>query len=66
MTPSTAAPLPAADVGSAGTSAQYARGDHVHPREAGVRLYVDGETDETVIADTIIDDLVVRRVTIDE
>ncbi len=66
MTPSTAVPLPAADVGSVGTSAQYARGDHVHPREAGVRLYVDGETDETVIADTIIDDLVVRRVTIDE
>ena len=66
MTPSTAVPLPAADVGSAGTSAQYARGDHVHPRKAGVRLYVDGETDETVIADTIIDDLVVRRVTIDE
>ena len=31
-----------------------------------MRLYVDGETDETVIADTIIDDLVVRRVTIDE
>ena len=66
MTPSTAVPLPSADAGSAGTSVQYARGDHVHPREAGVRLYVDGETDETVIADTIIDDLVVRRVTIDE
>ena len=66
MTPSTAVPLPAADTGSAGTSAQYARGDHVHPRKAGVRLYVDGETNETVIADTIIDDLVVRRVTIDE
>ena len=65
LTPSDTVPLPAADTGSAGTSASYARGDHQHPREAGVRLYVDGETDETVIADTIIDDWVIRRVTVE-
>lgn len=63
MTPSTATPQQAADTGSAGTSAQYARGDHVHPRRAEVKVYVDGESDSTIIAATKEGDLIIRKVT---
>ena len=66
MTPSTATPLQAADTGSAGTSAQYARGDHVHPRRPEVKVYVDGESDSTIIAATKEGDLVIRMVSVDE
>ena len=66
MTPSTATPQQAADAGSAGTSAQYARGDHVHPRRPELKVYVDGETDETIIAATIVGDLIIRKVSVDE
>lgn len=41
MTPYTSVPLPAADTGSAGMSAQYARGDHVHPLNPKIPLLDD-------------------------
>lgn len=66
MTPSTATPQTSADAGSAGTSAQYARGDHVHPRRPEVKVYVDGESDSTIIAATKEGDLVIRMVSVDE
>lgn len=66
MTPSTATPQTSADTGSAGTSAQYARGDHVHPRGPEIKVYVDGESDSTIIAATKEGDLVIRMVSVDE
>ena len=66
MTPSTATPLQAADAGSAGTSAQYARGDHVHPRRPELKAYVDGESDSTIIAATKEGDIIIREVTVSE
>ena len=66
MTPSTAVPLPAADTGSAGTSAQYARGDHVHPRGPRVFVFTSGETDTEIQAATLEGDLIIRKVSIDE
>ena len=63
---SDATPQQAADAGSAGTSAQYARGDHVHPRGPEVKVYVDGESDSTIIAATVVGDLVIRMVSVDE
>ena len=66
MTPSTAVPLQAADAGSAGTSAQYARGDHVHPRRPEVKVYVAGESDSTIQAATKAGDIIIRKVTVSE
>lgn len=63
---STATPQTSADAGSAGTSAQYARGDHVHPRRPELKVYVDGESDSTIIAATKEGDLVIRMVSVDE
>lgn len=64
--PSDTTPLQSSDAGSAGTSAQYARGDHVHPRRPEVKVYVDGESDSTIIAATKEGDLVIRMVSVDE
>ena len=66
MTPSTAVPLPAADTGSAGTSAQYARGDHVHPRGPRVFVFTEGETDTEIQAATLAGDLIIRKVTVSD
>lgn len=64
MTPYTGTPRTSADSGSPGTAVQYARGDHVHPRRAEVKVYVDGESDSTIIAATAVGDIVIRKVTI--
>lgn len=61
--PSDSTPLTAANDGSAGTSAQYARGDHVHPRRPELKVYVDGESDETILAATKEGDIIMRKVT---
>lgn len=63
---STATPLQAADTGSAGTSAQYARGDHVHPRGPRVFVFTDGETDTEIQAATLAGDLIIRKVTVSD
>ena len=63
---STATPQQAADAGSAGTSASYARGDHVHPRGPRVFVFAGGETDETIQAATLEGDLIIRKVSVDE
>lgn len=63
---STATPQTSADTGSPGTSAQYARGDHVHPRRPELKVYVDGESDSTIIAATKEGDIIIREVTVSE
>ena len=66
MTPSTATPLQAADAGSPGTSAQYARGDHVHPRGPRVFVFMEGESDTTIQAATLAGDMIIRKVTVSD
>ena len=63
---STASPLPAADAGSAGTSASYARGDHVHPRGPRVFVFMEGESDTTIQSATLAGDIIIRKVSVDE
>lgn len=63
---STAIPLPSSDAGSSGTATAYARGDHVHPRRPEVKVYVDGESDSTIIAATKEGDIIIREVTVSE
>ena len=62
--PSDSTPLTAANDGSAGTSAQYARGDHVHPRGPEVKVYINDESDETILAATKAGDIIIRKVTV--
>lgn len=63
MTPSTATPLQDEDTGSAGTATAYARGDHIHPRRPEVKVFTDGESDETILAATKEGDIIMRKVT---
>lgn len=60
LAPSDTTPLQAADAGSAGTATDYARGDHIHPRRPEVKVYVNGESDETILAATQDGDIIGR------
>ncbi len=65
--PSSTTPLGASENGTVGTSTDYARADHQHPKESGgsgIRVYVDGETDETILAQTKEGDIIFRKVTV--
>lgn len=57
-------PLQSSDAGSAGTATDYARGDHVHPRRPEVKVYINDESDETILAVTKAGDIIIRKVTV--
>ena len=65
--PSSSTPLGTSENGTVGTSNDYARADHQHPKESGgsgIHVYVDGETDETILAETVDGDIIFRKVTV--
>ena len=65
--PSSTTPLGASENGTVGTSTDYARADHQHPKESGgsgIHVYVNDETDETILAETAEGEIIFRKVTV--
>ena len=64
LTFSAATPAAESEAGAPGTTNQSPRADHSHPRGPKTAVFVNGESDSAILADTKVGDIIIRKVTV--
>lgn len=64
LTFSAATPAAESEAGAAGTTNQIPRADHSHPRGPKTAVFVNGESDAAILADTKVGDIIIRKVSV--